>query len=67
MSESSSVEASKPRGSARGRTLCRCLSGAKTATLPLKVGDITQRMVANIAPVLIDLLEIATYVYCADC
>ena len=32
----------------------------------LKVGDIRQKMVANIAPEMIDLLEIATYVYCAD-
>jgi hypothetical protein len=36
------------------------------SNVTLKVGDISQKMVANIAPVLIDLLEIATYVYCAD-
>lgn len=32
----------------------------------LQVGDISQKMVANLAPELFDLLEIATYVYCAD-
>jgi hypothetical protein len=36
------------------------------SNISLKVGDISQRMVANIAPVLVDLLEIATYIYCAD-
>jgi len=38
----------------------------KNANVMLKVSDISQKMVANIAPVMIDLLEIATYVYCAD-
>ena len=32
----------------------------------LKLLDISGRMTANIDPVLVDLLEIATYVYCAD-
>lgn len=38
----------------------------KQTNVTLKVSDISQNMVANISPVLIDLLEIATYVYCAD-
>lgn len=38
----------------------------KDSNVVLKVGDISQRMVANIAPTLLDLLDIATYVYCAD-
>ncbi|MCG3203341.1 MAG: 7-cyano-7-deazaguanine synthase [Gammaproteobacteria bacterium] len=38
----------------------------KDSNVTLKVSDISQKMVANIAPALIDLLEIATYVYCAD-
>jgi hypothetical protein len=32
----------------------------------LKLSDISARMVENVPPVLIDLLEIAAYVYCAD-
>jgi hypothetical protein len=32
----------------------------------LKVRDISGRMTANMDPVLVDLLEIASYVYCAD-
>lgn len=36
------------------------------SNVALKLSDISQKMVANISPVLIDLLEIATYVYCAD-
>lgn len=32
----------------------------------LKVSDIRKVMVANVSPVMLDLLEIATYVYCAD-
>jgi hypothetical protein len=36
------------------------------SNITLKVGDISQKMVANIAPALTDLLEIAAYVYCAD-
>ena len=38
----------------------------KESNVTLKLGDISQKMVTNIPPVLIDLLEIATYVYCAD-
>ena len=38
----------------------------RDSNVTLKVGDISEKMVTNIAPALIDLLEIATYVYCAD-
>ncbi|MCL6508733.1 MAG: 7-cyano-7-deazaguanine synthase, partial [Bryobacteraceae bacterium] len=38
----------------------------KHANVTLKISDISKAMAANIPPVLIDLLEIATYVYCAD-
>ena len=38
----------------------------KHANVNLKISDISERMVANIPPVLVDLLEVATYVYCAD-
>ena len=36
------------------------------ANVTLKISDISKKMAANIPPVLVDLLEIATYVYCAD-
>lgn len=32
----------------------------------LKISDLTKAMTANVPSVLVDLLEIATYVYCAD-
>ena len=38
----------------------------KHANVHLKISDISEKMVANIPPILVDLLEIATYVYCAD-
>ena len=38
----------------------------KHANVTLKISDISKTMAANIPPVLVDLLEIATYVYCAD-
>lgn len=41
-------------------------SASAKSNVTLKISDINQRMVANIPPVLLDLLEIATYVYCAD-
>lgn len=36
------------------------------ANITLKISDITRRMVAGLPELYIDLLEIATYVYCAD-
>ena len=38
----------------------------KHANVTLKISDISEKMATNIPPVLVDLLEIATYVYCAD-
>ncbi len=38
----------------------------RESNVGLKITDISRKMVANIHPVLVDLLEIATYVYCAD-
>ena len=53
-------------GDAKGKATVPLSLWGKDSNVTLKVGDISQRMVANIGPVLIDLLEIATYVYCAD-
>ena len=53
-------------GNVRGKDTVPLSLWGKDSNVTLKVGDISQKMVANIAPVLIDLLEIATYVYCAD-
>jgi len=41
------------------------LSGS-SQNVTLKIPDISRKTVANIPEVLIDLLEVATYVYCAD-
>jgi hypothetical protein len=38
----------------------------KDSNATLRASEISQKMVANITPTLTDLLEIATYVYCAD-
>ena len=40
--------------------------GGSNANVSLQIEDISRRMVANIPDVLTDLLEVATYVYCAD-
>ena len=53
-------------GNAKGKAAVPLSLWGKNSNVMLKVGDISQRMVANIGPVLLDLLEIATYVYCAD-
>ena len=54
-----------PRASKEANTLRLKLSG-RDANIALKVEDIGRRMVANIPDVLTDLIEVATYVYCAD-
>jgi hypothetical protein len=41
------------------------LSGRR-ANICLRIEDISRRLVANIPNILSDLLEVATYVYCAD-
>lgn len=38
----------------------------RNPNITLKISDITRRMVANLPELYTDLLEIATYVYCAD-
>jgi len=45
-------------------TLRLALSGRSDITL--KIEDISKKMVRNVPDLLIDLIEIATYVYCAD-
>ena len=47
---------------AKKGTIALDLSG-KDANVHLKISDISSKMVANIPSVLVDLLEIATYVY----
>ena len=54
-----------PGGATEKATVRLSLSGTQS-NVALKVSDISERMVANLPPELIDLLEIATYVYCAD-
>ncbi len=38
----------------------------KDDNVTLKISDISDKMAANLPPVLVDLLEVAAYVYCAD-
>lgn len=55
-------------GLTRGRKkapLALNLWGSK-ANVTLKISDISERMCANLPEALVDLIEIATYVYCAD-
>jgi hypothetical protein len=56
------VEAPQQQG---GSSLELNLHGA-SANVRLQVSDISRRLLANIPDVLVDLLEIATYVYAAD-
>jgi len=46
-------------------TLKLALSG-RAQNITLKLEDISKKMVRNVPGLLIDLIEIATYVYCAD-
>lgn len=54
-----------PDGASKTPTVPLSLFG-KSSNVVLKLNDISRKMVSTISPVLIDLLEIATYVYCAD-
>ena len=38
----------------------------RSRNITLKLEDISKRLVKNVPNLLIDLIEIATYVYCAD-
>ena len=38
----------------------------QSRNITLKLEDISKRLVRNVPDLLIDLIEIATYVYCAD-
>jgi 7-cyano-7-deazaguanine synthase in queuosine biosynthesis len=40
--------------------------GGRDANVSLQIDDISRRLVAEVPDVLTDLLEVATYVYCAD-
>lgn len=54
-----------PDGETTGASIDLRLAG-KDSNIALKISDISRKMVSNIPPVLVDLLEIAAYVYCAD-
>jgi len=44
----------------------KLLLSGKEQNITLKIKDITRKMVAELPPIYEDLIEIATYVYCAD-
>ena len=52
--------------SARGKPVVALDIQQPDGNVTLKLQDISGRMTANMAPVLVDLLEVAAYVYCAD-
>ena len=52
--------------SARGKQTLALDVQHPDGNVTLKLRDISGRMTANMDPVLVDLLEIAAYVYCAD-
>ena len=52
--------------SSTGREAIRLDIGGPGQNVNLRITDITRAMVSNIPDVLVDLLEIAAYVYCAD-
>lgn len=54
-----------PDSEAKEKTVRLQLAG-KDPNVTLKISDISKKMVSNIPPMLVDLLEVATYVYCAD-
>lgn len=53
-------------GNLIGKAPVRLATLGKESNVTLKVSDISRKMIANIPPVLTDLLEIASYVYSAD-
>jgi hypothetical protein len=57
-------DATTPKGWPR-EALRLSVSG-RNANISLSIDDISKRMVADVPDVLADLLEVATYVYCAD-
>jgi len=54
-----------PDSEAKEKTVRLQLAG-KDPNVTLKISDISKKMVSNIPPMLVDLLEVATYIYCAD-
>src|ERR1700730_1028912 len=53
------------RRASRGSILRLALSG-RTRNITLRLGDISGKLVRNVPGMLLDLIEIASYVYCAD-
>jgi hypothetical protein len=51
---------------AGGNSTLRLALSGRSKNITLKLEDISKKMVRNVPDLLIDLIEIATYVYCAD-
>ena len=51
---------------AGGNSTLRLALSGRSQNIRLKLEDISKKMVRNVPDLLIDLIEIATYVYCAD-
>jgi hypothetical protein len=51
---------------AGGQSPLRLALSGRSQNITLKLEDISKKLVRNIPGLLIDLIEIATYVFCAD-
>jgi hypothetical protein len=51
---------------AGGNSTLRLALSGRSQNITLKLEDISKKMVRNVPDLLIDLIEIATYVYCAE-
>ena len=49
-----------------GDTVLRLALDGRAQNITLKLEDISRRLVRDVPDLLIDLVEIATYIYCAD-
>ena len=49
-----------------GESILRLALSGRSQNITLRLEDISRKLVRNVPGLLIDLIEIATYVYCAD-
>jgi hypothetical protein len=55
-----------PSVARRNQKAIRLDTSGNNENIHLKISDVTEAMVADLPPILADLLEVAAYVYCAD-
>lgn len=57
---------SKTPSGANSKNVLRLRLGEDEGDVKLKITDITRRLASDLPPILTDLVEVASYVYCAD-